>query len=466
MPGVPSGRGCDACRKQKKKCDLSTHPCPRCRRLDIPCIGLGQQRYKFVKAEGSSCSLVPARPQTRTVLPQTHVFRSLSNEHTQRVSAFTDKINPLIGVKFNLAWTYGDYLVDVPARLGTNEALDKAADTLLAALQRYSSPAVEVTLLVLEKYTLALAALRMCLDDPVTARSCETLAAIVLLLSCQQFLWKPTRVSTAHSEGAAQILRLRGRPGTCEPFERNLLLALRGVVLLQSLFSDNIIFTDREWLEVFETGQDQDTLSPEGRAIQCLTRAPNLMRRAKAALIAADASESHLMELRDESQRLRDDLEPHLTTLRQRLGVANSPTVSNDPNATVWLDLRHCHFLRSYSLGLAMAIIINEIVIAVTGDGDGDASPVLQESELFSGEIVRLAHIASQYRPLGASSLGLCLIAAEIGASDPGTKSAARQLRLEYETDFHAPDARTSTTTTTELQLICGRCTTRARMLQ
>lgn len=47
MPGVPSSLACDACRKQKKKCDQRKPKCSRCARLQITCAGNGVRRYKF-----------------------------------------------------------------------------------------------------------------------------------------------------------------------------------------------------------------------------------------------------------------------------------------------------------------------------------------------------------------------------------------------------------------------------------
>lgn len=184
------------------QCDSARYPCSRCRRLNIPCIGLGQQRYKFMNDTQSSDSdsVTPnsprrARPSSQVSRERSTqasaatpvVFWSLSNDHTRRVGAFVDKIKPSTGVKFNLAWTFGNYLVDVPARLGTNDALDKAADAVLTALERFSFSGTpgQMTPRMLEKYTLALAALRTSLDDSVAAKSCETLCAIMLLLMCQ-----------------------------------------------------------------------------------------------------------------------------------------------------------------------------------------------------------------------------------------------------------------------------------------
>ena len=109
------------------------------------------------------------------------------------MNAFSDKIKPSIGVKYNLAWTFGAYLDEVPARLGTNEALDRAADALLAALGRFSGSDVNVSPVLLEKYALALAALRKCLDDPVKAKASETLCAVMLLITCHVRIFPPFR---------------------------------------------------------------------------------------------------------------------------------------------------------------------------------------------------------------------------------------------------------------------------------
>ncbi|KAF4764689.1 hypothetical protein HAV15_001720 [Penicillium sp. str.  len=53
MPGVPTGRACDACRKQKKKCDEKQPACGRCLRLKVSCVGSGQQRFKFKQQQFS-----------------------------------------------------------------------------------------------------------------------------------------------------------------------------------------------------------------------------------------------------------------------------------------------------------------------------------------------------------------------------------------------------------------------------
>lgn len=232
--------------------------------------------------------------------------------------------------------------------------------------------------------------------------------------------------------------------------------------LFESLFNDRAMFTDQEWIDMFEGDSDPNTdkLFPEGRAIQCLTRVPNMMRRAKRALQTANedpSSASELPLLREEARRLRGDLEPHLSSLRDRVGGVGAPScASNTAKATVWSDLLDCHHLRTYGLGLGIAIFINEIQLALA-QNFASAAHVLDESERFAAEIVHLARGACRYRPLGASALAVCLIAAELGAGDPGTILSARQLRVEYESDFRVPDASSQASLVSDAQLICGR---------
>ncbi|KAF3055360.1 hypothetical protein GL218_09636, partial [Daldinia childiae] len=57
MPGVPSYQGCNACLKQKKKCDKAMPSCSRCKRLKISCLGTGNLRFKF-KDQSESFTLV------------------------------------------------------------------------------------------------------------------------------------------------------------------------------------------------------------------------------------------------------------------------------------------------------------------------------------------------------------------------------------------------------------------------
>ena len=160
-------------------------------------MGLGQRRFKFVHLDRGSTPAdktveLSATPPGSGLGAKFHLafstlvlHRSLSNETTRLAATFSDKINPSVGVQYNLAWTYGDYLNFVPARLGTNEALDTATDTFISALRRYSGSGTSTHPAVLEKYGLALSSLRRCLNDPVKAKTPETLCAILFLWNSQ-----------------------------------------------------------------------------------------------------------------------------------------------------------------------------------------------------------------------------------------------------------------------------------------
>ncbi|KAL3495887.1 hypothetical protein BJX62DRAFT_194467 [Aspergillus germanicus] len=239
MPGVPSGRGCDNCRKSKKKCDEVKPICTRCARRGLECIGAGEKRYKFM--EDGPTALARKRSPNRNSKPATEnkppflVKTAPSNHTTLLGQALADAILTK-DLRYNLLWAYGGYLLAVPSRLGVNEALDTAVDALVTAHRTFSSRK-EITVISLTKYSRALTALRGCLDNPKTASSSETLCAVSLLLVIQHIHGYQDMKWTGHAEGAAKVLKARK---SCKPrdhFERILLLSLRGPVVCTLLIA-------------------------------------------------------------------------------------------------------------------------------------------------------------------------------------------------------------------------------------
>jgi len=199
------------------QCDATEGTCSRCQRLHISCIGLGKRRYKFV--EEAKYSLVHAEQKSvesdvmlvgrNDPLPSATLVYSPTNKHTYRVSAFIDKLNPTRGVKYNLAWSFGDYLCDIPGHLGRNEALDAAADALITACDRFPAGYADQPRRFLAKYVEAVRALRLCLDDEQTVTEPETLCAVMLLLICQV-----SPLSHLHVLGLSTTSNLSQEPGT------------------------------------------------------------------------------------------------------------------------------------------------------------------------------------------------------------------------------------------------------------
>ena len=182
------------------QCDASTTSCSRCLRLGISCIGYGQKRYKF-QDEGRKLAIrshdrsraVPTtgndtlKPvHNAQVSANVRVAHVPSNGLTQLTLAFVDKIDPSIDISVQLVGNFGGFLSEIPRRLGTNASLDAASDLLQTSYAHYrAGHRNSSTAEALIKHSRALRALNDCLNDPVMARSSETLCSIMVLLICQ-----------------------------------------------------------------------------------------------------------------------------------------------------------------------------------------------------------------------------------------------------------------------------------------
>lgn len=145
-------------------------------------------------------------------------------------SLFTQGIKRSTDLRYNLWWSFGSFLEDVPRRLGANEALDRAADAVATAHASFCAGRVG-SVDALTKYSRALRTLRVYLEDGVHAQSSNTLCAVMILLVCQIFLGPTTQSWSGHAEGAAQILKARRHFGPRDPFEQKLFMSLRGSVV-------------------------------------------------------------------------------------------------------------------------------------------------------------------------------------------------------------------------------------------
>ena len=140
---------------------------------------MGQQRFKFVGAnhrlDAGTIAFVGPAP-------------GLDNAQTRLRSALVHSIDPTLPIRTSLPWNYGFFLAEIPARLGINEALDKASTALMASVDHYRTEALEPPPEVLRKHGSAVAALRRCLEDPGSARATETLCAVQLIMIYQVYL--------------------------------------------------------------------------------------------------------------------------------------------------------------------------------------------------------------------------------------------------------------------------------------
>lgn len=177
-----------------------TPPCSRCRRLGITCAGFGRQRFKF-KDESRRLTLANESSNTackddigncKGIAIAAAPSYGLANGLTRLTSAFVSNLDPSTDISIQLTWNFGEFLCDVPRRLGTNEALDAASEALVSSYTHFLAGGVGVAPDVLLKHSKALNALRQCLDDPVKAYSSETLCSIMILMIVQVCIPMPS----------------------------------------------------------------------------------------------------------------------------------------------------------------------------------------------------------------------------------------------------------------------------------
>ncbi|KAK7985753.1 hypothetical protein PG988_003375 [Apiospora saccharicola] len=151
------------------------------------------------------------------------------------IGAFVYTIAPTT-VRANLVQTYGPFLAMVPSRLGTDAALDNSTRAVVCAHQDVcrGRPATEESL---AHYSLAIRTLSLCLNSLDTARSTETVCAVIMLIMCEVLNGLSLRNWSSHADGAARILCVRlgsGRPW--DEFGIALRSHLRGMMWFQGLW--------------------------------------------------------------------------------------------------------------------------------------------------------------------------------------------------------------------------------------
>ena len=192
--------------------------------------------------------------------------------------------------------------------------------------------------------------------------------------------------------------------------------------------------TQQQWRDLVHSQIDIDTA--DGQMMNCLARLPDLMERGRRAL-RSPSLPSPLSDIQKELRSLRDYFGPHLKSLRERWTDTDSSIATQYPDFLQQKGIIHAHFSRSYGMALAAGIIFNCILAAV----GGSSAELSQETSQLSDEVVTLAGVVDQYRPLGTIYMILCLAAAWAGATDPTKKAIVGTHLLSYQRDIKGPSA-------------------------
>lgn len=182
--------------------------CSRCTRLRIQCEGRGRQRYQFKHSfqnHKPGVEIVVLKPASkyRWLAPKQLLPKSPSSYATLTAGSFASLLN-ITDPRYDLT-CYGTWIMDLPRRMGTNEALDATMNAMSLTFPIVHSG--ELPYQALDSYGKALTALRNCLQDPIKAMQAETLSAIYLISICQGWIGRRSHQETAHILAMIHILR-------------------------------------------------------------------------------------------------------------------------------------------------------------------------------------------------------------------------------------------------------------------
>jgi len=136
----------------------------------------------------------------------------------------------------------------IPARIGGSTALDDAVRCIMSAPLRLGEPDDGP-----QRYLKALQSLQFALQDGVSARRPETLAAVALLHMYELFVNEAGQGWVSHAQGAIRMLQLRGPSHVKDDIEKAILYAESGNIFMSALEAKAPCFlADPTWSSVLE----------------------------------------------------------------------------------------------------------------------------------------------------------------------------------------------------------------------
>ncbi|KAM3457995.1 hypothetical protein MY3296_000645 [Beauveria thailandica] len=415
MPGVPSGRACENCRRRRQKCDYAKPTCSRCEHLGVECIGSGQRRFVFIDQKCARRQALGRKSDASVASTTSFSLQSLSacpsNDTDVLISSFVEMISSSTDRRFNLAWTYGTFLEKVPQRIGSNEALDVAANALVASHRDFATRR-PVTPDSLAKYSDAIQALTQSLNDPIASRSLETICAVILLTMCQNLSGLGLQHLNSHCQGAIQMLHVRQAPSPIEEFELDLHTYLQGPVLVQSLFNRSMRLAPAKFDALSRVLAINKDL-PGSAVLMLLFRIPALMQRGRAVLHGFANRDAFMAELSST-----------FITLRKAASLVYSKYMMGPSTES-----KHTG---PYGFCLAFSCIFNCMLRGV----EPNNHRLLQEAANLVKDTCDLALQAQMNRPLGAAHMMLNLSTAWLCANDEHERHMLHTLLGDFNWDF------------------------------
>ncbi|RDW93648.1 Zn(II)2Cys6 transcription factor domain-containing protein [Aspergillus mulundensis] len=410
MPGVPSSRGCEACRRQKKKvCDQLKPACTRCVRLQIACVGSGQKRFTF--KEGYSCKGPGAIVLSRACqIP--------SNDTVDIAKDFIEVLQ-VTDIRYDVTW-YGPFLESLPRRIGSSPALDAAVGAVASVVKALRTQKNFPD--AMARYVKGWKALRTCLSDPEQTRSIHTVCAIYLMMICQSWVGRPDDPFANHGEILTQILNAAVSQTGRGQFEDNMIVMLSMPVVMQSIVDPTIPLGSWFWAIAKSYGTQRPILSNHGTQLPslqfpCMVQIAQWIRDPGLHLLDIDAAYNQLIT--------------DCVTMR---AVLDRFTEADIPGATRSGNRLQTRPQASYSMLICLALVLNQVIRIF----EPNNIPLLDESADLVSETIWLARLAERYRPFGVSFMPVLLVMSWNATEDIDVRSQIQEILVGYEADFPA----------------------------
>ncbi|KAF5611498.1 uncharacterized protein FSUBG_2331 [Fusarium subglutinans] len=371
MPGVPRSRGCNSCLKQKKKCDQAKPACSRCARLGIPCIGSGEQKYVFKPVSFTKpfkTSFPKARKHEKS--SQVSIMHKPQNSSTLLQAKFVAALE-ITDFRYGLN-CYGDFLEHIPKILGHSHALDASVDLMMSALSYHYTH--EVPSQVLAKYGSGLKVLRGLKDKKGTQLNFENVAAFQIVTICQSWLGKTDDDLKSHRQILAWFMDTVTEKGWSSPFELQLQETSLVALFFEALVDPRI------------------DLEQYGNRLSLQPRQNTLLHEPL----------HYVEEIKTTYRKLQDD---H-TTIQHRVESVKQQKLPSERLQGQQKLIHRLHVAEAILFTAALAL--NRILRATYLDD----SVLLLEASTLANELITVAKAVSHYRPLGASYIPPCLVAA------------------------------------------------------
>ncbi|KAH7310453.1 hypothetical protein B0I35DRAFT_481769 [Stachybotrys elegans] len=396
------------------QCDQIKPACTRCARLSIPCVGSGEQRYKFKEH-----SLVLRHSKKREGELAAVVFREPPSNQISRLAAEFVDLFKVDNLRYDIS-AYGPFFPQIPVRLGRSEAIDAATDAVCKTLHSYRSGVI--TQEALSSYVKALNALRATLMDPAKAHSIDALLAIHMTMICQGWLHNRGSPTTNHGEGMAAIMAVTCKQGLLPILGYEATYTITVTIIIESITNRKIKL--QPWLAtvIDQFADNRAFISPCDEVIRLerIARIPDLLRDP----IQHMHEHYELFEL---TRRSFSECHARLVKWSPILGTQGGVYRKHINQQRMLLSLQ-----TAYGIFLTMALVSGAFI---TADGAGDAS-VAADMARFHREAIKLAHVAQEHRPMGAAHLLVVLTAAWASSEDLAQRDEIWALLQDYQADF------------------------------